>query len=194
MSAQGGRHRVNHCAVVNLLRIVNLLLRSIFSAAGSFGNQRKGRNEKFINFAHFCVNSGVFFLRKTSTIHIEFCSGMPLRKVHEPTFLWCGLPGPLLILRRGKGLRSWPPSKEVPKPRPGKVPKKCLGKCRSETGCRENRVPSPIPPLHILGAGPGGLFSTLFSAPRFGPALSEALFRHFSWPGLRHFFRWRPGS
>ena len=38
----------------------------------------------------------VFFLRKTSTIHIEFCSGMPLRKVHELTFLWFGLPGPLL--------------------------------------------------------------------------------------------------
>ena len=33
-------------------------------------------------------------------------------------------------------LRSWRPSKEVPKPRPGKVPKKCSGKCRSETGCR----------------------------------------------------------
>ena len=33
-------------------------------------------------------------------------------------------------------LRFWRPSKEVPKPRPGKVPKKCFGKCRSETGCR----------------------------------------------------------
>ena len=39
----------------------------------------------------------MFFLRKTSTIHISnFCSGMPLRKVHELTFLWFGLPGPLL--------------------------------------------------------------------------------------------------
>ena len=39
----------------------------------------------------------MFFLRKTSTIHIwNFCSGMPLRKVHELTFLWFGLPGPLL--------------------------------------------------------------------------------------------------
>ena len=38
-----------------------------------------------------------FFLGKTSTIHISnFCSGMPLRKVHELTFLWFGLPGPLL--------------------------------------------------------------------------------------------------
>ena len=27
----------------------------------------------------------------------NFCSGMPLRKVHELTFLWFGLPGPLLI-------------------------------------------------------------------------------------------------
>ena len=31
---------------------------------------------------------------KTSTIHISnFCSGLPLRKVHEPTILWFGLPG-----------------------------------------------------------------------------------------------------
>ena len=43
------------------------------------------------------MNSGVFFLRKTSTVHISnFCSGTPLRKVHELTFLWFGLPGPLL--------------------------------------------------------------------------------------------------
>ena len=41
----------------------------------------------------------VFFLGKTSTIHeLNFCSGMPLRKVHELTFLWFGLPGPLLII------------------------------------------------------------------------------------------------
>ena len=36
---------------------------------------------------------------KTSrtTIHkLNFCSGMPLRKVHELTFLWFGLPGRLL--------------------------------------------------------------------------------------------------
>ena len=45
------------------------------------------------------MNSVVFFLRKTSTIHISnFCFGMPLRKVHELTFLWFGLPGPLLKL------------------------------------------------------------------------------------------------
>ena len=28
---------------------------------------------------------------------MNFCSGMPLRKVHELAFLWFGLPGPLLI-------------------------------------------------------------------------------------------------
>ena len=37
-----------------------------------------------------------------------------------------------------------------------------------------------VPDLGSLTSAP--------SAPRFGPALSEALFRHFSWPGLRHFF------
>ena len=69
-----------------------------------------------MNFAHFCVNSGVFFLRKTSTIHISnFCSGMPLRKVHELTFLWFGLPGPLLIFlprqRSGTCLQN---SRDIP--------------------------------------------------------------------------------
>ena len=54
-------------------------------------NQRKGQNEKFMNFAHFSCEFWCFFLRKTSTIHISnFCSGMPLRKVHELTFLWFG--------------------------------------------------------------------------------------------------------
>ena len=43
------------------------------------------------------VNILVFFLGKTSTIHISnFCSEMPLCKVHGLTFLWFGLPGPLL--------------------------------------------------------------------------------------------------
>ena len=34
---------------------------------------------------------------KTSTTHIELLSGMPPEKVHELTFLWFGLPGPLLM-------------------------------------------------------------------------------------------------
>ena len=97
------------------------------------------------------------------------------------------------------GLRSWRPSKEVPKPGPGKVPKKCFGKCWSEAGCRGKcrKKCSGSRFLYYLyiGAEPEALFfSALSSAPRFGPALSEALFRHFSWPGLRHFFRWLPGS
>ena len=41
----------------------------------------------------------MFCLIKTSTIHISnFCSGMPLRKVHELAFLWFGLPGPVLTI------------------------------------------------------------------------------------------------
>ena len=34
---------VNHCAVANLLRVVNLLRRSVFSTAGSFGRQTVSR-------------------------------------------------------------------------------------------------------------------------------------------------------
>ena len=37
VSAQGGVAIVNHCAIVILLRVVNLLHRSFFSTTGSFG-------------------------------------------------------------------------------------------------------------------------------------------------------------
>ena len=59
-------------------------------------NQRKVQNEKFMNFAHFC-EFWWFSLGKQARFTLNFCSGMSLRKVHEPTFLWFGLPGPLLI-------------------------------------------------------------------------------------------------
>ena len=55
-------------------------------------SQRKGQHNRFMNFAHF-VNSGVFSLGKQARFTLNFCSGMPLRKVHELTFLWFGLPG-----------------------------------------------------------------------------------------------------
>ena len=58
-------------------------------------NQRKDQSEKFMNFAHFCE----FWcspLGKQARFTLNFCSGMPLRKVHELTFFWFGLPGPLV--------------------------------------------------------------------------------------------------
>ena len=58
-------------------------------------NQRKGHNEKFMNFAHFC-EFWCFSLGEQARFILNFCSGTPLRKVHELTFLWFGLPGPLL--------------------------------------------------------------------------------------------------
>ena len=54
---------------------------------------KKGPKRKVHEFRPF-LWIPVFFLRKTSTIHtLNFCSRMPLRKVHELTFLWFGLPG-----------------------------------------------------------------------------------------------------
>ena len=50
-----------------------------------------------MNFTHFC-EFWCFSLGKQARFTLNVCSGMPLRKVHEPTFLWFGLPGPLLIL------------------------------------------------------------------------------------------------
>ena len=48
-----------------------------------------------MNFAHFC-EFWYFSLGKQAQFILNFCSGMPLRKVHELTFLWFGLLGPLL--------------------------------------------------------------------------------------------------
>ena len=58
---------------------------------------KKGQNEKFMNFAHF-REFWCFSLGKQARFTLNFCSGMPLRKVHELTFFWFGLPGPLLII------------------------------------------------------------------------------------------------
>ena len=60
-------------------------------------NQRKGQNEKFMNFAHFCEFWCVS-LGKQARFTLNFCSGMPLWKVHELTDLWLGLPGPPLSI------------------------------------------------------------------------------------------------
>ena len=48
-------------------------------------NQRKGQNEKFMNFAHFC-EFWCFSLGKQARFTLNFCSGMPLREVHELAF------------------------------------------------------------------------------------------------------------
>ena len=68
--------------------LVTFLLVTFRSRPGK-PNQRKGQNEKFMNSAHFCVNSGVFSSGKQARFtNLTFVSGMPLRKVHELTFLW----------------------------------------------------------------------------------------------------------
>ena len=53
-------------------------------------NQRKGKRKVRMNVAHF------LWILKQARFTLNYCSGMPLWKVHEPTFLWFGLPGPLL--------------------------------------------------------------------------------------------------
>ena len=59
--------------------------------------KERGKNEKFMNFVHFC-EFWYFSLGKQVRLTLNFCSGMPLRKVHELTFLWFGLSGPILII------------------------------------------------------------------------------------------------
>ena len=62
-------------------------------------NQTKERAKtKSSWISPFFVNSGVFFLLgKQARFTLNFCSGLPLRKVHELAFLWFGLPRPLLM-------------------------------------------------------------------------------------------------
>ena len=72
------------------------ILGSSFRSRPGKPNQREGQNEKFMNFALFC-EFWCFSFGKQARFTLNFCSGMPLPKVHELTFLWFGLPGPLLI-------------------------------------------------------------------------------------------------
>ena len=79
----------------SLAILVHSRPKNIYVFIGSLpgkANQKKGQNdEKFMNFAFF-VNSGVFSW-ETSIIHpSNFGSNLPSQKVHEPTFLWFGLP------------------------------------------------------------------------------------------------------
>ena len=85
-------------------RRTNSLMEKIRSRPGK-PNQRKGQNEKFMNFAHFC-EFWCFSLGKQAQFTVKFCSGMSLRKVHELAFLWFGLPGPLLKRNTCFGQRS----------------------------------------------------------------------------------------
>ena len=72
------------------------------------------------------------------------------------------------------------PLKKCRSPDLEKCRKKCFGKCQPETGCRgkcRKKCSGSRASVKLYrGAGPGALFSALSSAPRFGPALSEALF------------------
>ena len=71
---------------------------SMKSFCHSATKPKKGPKRKVHEFRPFLCEFWCFSLGKTSTIHISnFCSGMPPGKVHELTFLWFGLPGPLLI-------------------------------------------------------------------------------------------------
>ena len=62
---------------------------------------KKGPKQKIHEFRPFWC----FSLGKQAQFTLNFCSGMPLWKVHELTFLRFGLPGPLLILGKAKSLQ-----------------------------------------------------------------------------------------
>ena len=70
--------------------------RKVYSGVAPANQTQKRAKTESSLISPIFVNSGVF-LRKQARFTLNFCSGMPLRKVHELTFLWFGLPGPLLI-------------------------------------------------------------------------------------------------
>ena len=55
-----------------------------------------GTKRKLHEFRPFLLWILVFFLGKQAQFTLNFCSGMPLGKIHELAFLWFGLPGWLL--------------------------------------------------------------------------------------------------
>ena len=57
---------------------------------------KKGPKRKVHEFRPFLRILVFFSSGKQARFTLNFCSGMPLRKVHELTFLWFGLQGPLL--------------------------------------------------------------------------------------------------
>ena len=80
-----------------------------------------------MNFAHFC-EFWCFSLGKQARFTLNFCSGMPLRKVHELTFFWFGLPGPLLKTGcRGKCRKSASGSAPVLVSTEARIPKHFFG-------------------------------------------------------------------
>ena len=80
------------CLSSTRLRFGNLI--RIRSRPGK-PNQRKGQNEKLMNFAHFC-EFWCFSLGKQARFTLNFCSGMRPGKFMNWPFFWFGLPGPLL--------------------------------------------------------------------------------------------------
>ena len=59
---------------------------------------KEGAKRKAHEFRPYFCEFWCFSLGKQARFTLNSCSGMPLRKVHELAFLWCGLPGRLLIL------------------------------------------------------------------------------------------------
>ena len=82
-------------AIVQKLELHYMITVTLLRSRPGKPNQRKGQSEKFTNSAHFC-EFWCFSWGKQARFTLNFCSGMPLWKVHELTLLWFGLPGPLL--------------------------------------------------------------------------------------------------
>ena len=116
----------------------------------------------------------------------DFCRDVPCPRAPEKLRKQIVRNSRSLMLRS-----SWRPSKEVPKPRPGKLPKRCVGKCQTETaGCRgkcRKKCSGFAEP------SPEHFFRHFLRHPVSGRHFPKPFCRHFSRSGLQH-FRGLPGS
>ena len=88
---------VNSLQIVNSLRVLFLVCWGPLGESPRQTKPKKGPKRKVHEFRPFFCEFWCFSLGKQARFTLNFCSGTPLRKVHELTFFWFGLPGPLLI-------------------------------------------------------------------------------------------------
>ena len=82
----------------SLLSLTKVFLLSVEKESPRQTKPKKGPKRKVHEFRTFFCEFWCFFLGKQARFTLNFCSGIPLRKLHELTFLWLGLPGPLLTV------------------------------------------------------------------------------------------------
>ena len=125
--------------------------------------RKKGPKGKVHEFRALFCEFGCFSWGKQARFTLNFCSGMHLRRVHELTFLWFGLPGPLLK----KDANIWIALLNL---------KERLNMLGSQPKLWGQRSEKPLALVQIVVAPVQNRFRMVFGAlPMFDPPLPVAL-------------------